>query len=652
MKRGWASFSRTRIYHGSIAIDRSRPTGHSFHMFTVRNNRGRALFSPLRLRVSPQHSLFSSTCRRLAIEEVPAAEPEPKTELTLQAKWPIAEQLYATGLYHKGRKGTKPKKPPPKTRSRVKGDQTRVNIVSDQLCDDVFSYIGSSLERHRGCDILDIYPGAGLWSSKLHEFLQPRSHVMLEPDVKLYRSFLQPLLEKPGTKLIPKSGIVWPELNSVLTPEFLPHQVLPDEPDARNDTLLVTANLAFQPKRRFLGFDSIATLVLHQFIDAIRTKGLFQRYGNIRMLLWVRTDDNMSFLPRNIQRRKRQSIDNGLLCEWVQEVCGGEASASKWFMREDALDQASLWEAAKRMREAGIETPRGRFTSGLPRALIAVDQGEPYPIPGELPPEFQRSYLGDWAELKAKDTYSSASNDEDFQRGMTLYEWRASGDAKRAERLHRYYQAVEGIVKLRQAPNPNTKELAEATAKYEADMARVPKTLVSEFLTYKDNLRSYRRHRPLLMWDKRAYEPMTVQDTEFFPNVECSLLDIQPRTPHPLLRQTGPKSSRASETFGVIMALLMQQATHPLGPALDSFWPGASDYIMPRWTTGLDLARGGFAEDLRYWEATPRLMGSEQWEQLLELWMEWPFHPQFHELIGRTSDDFNAKMDDAPPPEF
>ncbi|KAJ8125970.1 hypothetical protein O1611_g7668 [Lasiodiplodia mahajangana] len=231
-------------------------------MFTVRGSHGRAFYSPLRL--INQRSLFSSTCHRCSAVANAAIKSRYIEKSVLQTHGPVAEQLAATGIWRShGKARTRAPKSSTTTttdtttttKRRSKkgaaapptGDRSRVNVASEKLCDDILSYIGPSLQRHQGCDILDIYPGAGLWSSKLHEFLQPRSHILLEPDAELYRPMLQPLLDKPGTKLVPKTGIIWRELSSVLTPEFFPHQAIPDNPDVRNDTLLVTANIAFHP---------------------------------------------------------------------------------------------------------------------------------------------------------------------------------------------------------------------------------------------------------------------------------------------------------------------------------------------------------------------------------------------------------------------
>lgn len=180
--------------------------------------------------------------------------------------------------------------------------------------------------------------------------------------------------------------------------------------------------------------------------------------------------------------------------------------------------------------------------------------------------------------------------------------------------------------------------------------ARLPKSFLDEFVPYKDNLHASRQTPPLLQWDRRNYEPMTVQAEEFFPNTHCSLIDIQPRAPHPLLRQTGPGSNRAADMFDIVMGSLMNQSTQPLGPILDSLWPGAADYILPRWSSLQDLSRGGLPENLYYAGPIPRLLTTRQWEELIELWMEWPFRPEFNELVGRTQDD-QERFDDGPPNE-
>ncbi|KAI0401922.1 hypothetical protein F4802DRAFT_394949 [Xylaria palmicola] len=622
-------------------------------MFAVRGSHGQALLSHLRLNSG---RLVSLTCFRSASSASRlSADPtkHPRLESTvLEPHGPVAEQLMATGLWRgvpKDRVKARVARP---AKDRPSGDQARVNMVSDKLGDDILSYIGPSLKRHHGCDLIDMFPGAGLWSSKLHQFLQPRSHIMLEPDADLYRPFLQPLLDQPGTTLVPKSGIVWHELDSVLTPAYLPHQTIPDDLNARNDTLLVTANLAFHPRKRFMEFESVAALLLHQLVDAIRTGGLFQRYGLVRMLIWTRADDTQGFLPKTIQRRRRQALENDLACEWVREVCGdGNKSGGNWFAREDALNHDSLVATLKRMREERLTLPAGREPEGYFEALGDL-QARRRPTVGRNPPTFKRAYHDALTDLQAADIKQGGfDKDSADYKAMKVYKWRVNSDGKKAERLLDLWKLYDRIMTHHKSGKETAKKIAKDEAKWEMEAQGFNRTRVDEWLTYKDNLQACRGDPRLLQWDNRAYEPMMIKAEEFFPNIPCSLLDIQPRAPHPLLRQTGPKSNHAADMYDLIIGTLMGQASQPLAIGLDSLWPGASDYILPRWKSGQDLADRGFLLNLRYLEPALRVLTARQLEELLELWMEWPFRPQYHELIGRTQEFTHDAYEDTPPIE-
>src|ERR1700677_3313119 len=102
-----------------------------------------------------------------------------------------------------------------------------------------------SLEKHIGCDIIDLNPGPGVWSSALHDFLKPRTHILMEPDHASYKPLLKPLLDAEGStyKFIPKSGVIWSSLQEALSPELLPCQKTLDHGDSRleepNHTLLL-----------------------------------------------------------------------------------------------------------------------------------------------------------------------------------------------------------------------------------------------------------------------------------------------------------------------------------------------------------------------------------------------------------------------------
>ncbi|KAI8962793.1 S-adenosyl-L-methionine-dependent methyltransferase [Daldinia sp. FL1419] len=594
-------------------------------MFRVRGN--------ARHTVKPRPIFYLSSTAALTRRTLASKAPE-KSDFV--ASSPLAEKLAATGLWHPPQRGARKEGD---SQPAVSGDKARVNVVNEKLCDDIISYIGKSLRRHKGCDIIDIYPGAGLWSQKLREFLQPRSHILMEPDAELYKPFLKPILDQPNTTLVPASGLVWRELNSILTPEFLPHQKPAEGAglNRRNDTLLVTANIAFHPKKRFLSFSSMAQLVLFQFVEAIRTSSLFQRYGLVRMLIWTRHDDKYSILPKVMQKRKKLALDSELCCEWVHEVCGREGPDNSWYVRDSIIDDRSNLETWKRMRFAKIRVPEGRSSEGLKEARLNARSGKAI-LPGKRPPVFKRPYLETLDELESAHIEEIFTRDSTNYKSMRGYRWRANWEDKKHQRLFELIKGYDAINSLyRSGKTPE--EIAAREKEWTDDLANNSRGFVKAFITYKDNLHCFRQDPPLLNWDRRAYEPLVVEPEEFFPNIQCSLLDIQPKSVHSVLRQTGPNSNRTGDSFQLILSSMMSHSTLPVSQALDNLMPGAAEYIMPRWRSVRDVRHGGVVTSVKAGELTPRLLNARQWEELIELWMEWPFRPEFHELVGRTTDD-------------
>ena len=497
-----------------------------------------------------------------------------------------------------------------------------------------------------------MYPGAGLWSQKLREVLKPRSHILMEPDEQLYRPFLEPILNEPGVVLVPKSGIVWRDLNSVLTPEYLPHQTPIEDPFApspRNDTLLVTANIAFHPKKKYRSFESIALLVFHQLLDSIRSSTLFQRYGQVRMLIWSRHDDKGGLLPRMAQRRRRTAHESELTCEWVREVCGRDGPESVWFVRDTATEVYSTLRTLRKMRAARMRIPKDRETTALREARL-VRSASILKGPGKHPPAYKRPFGETLEALEDLHTKEVLEKGSEEWRSMKSYQWRQSADEKRYMQIHETMKQLDHIGELEKSGKADAAELERLGAEWDEDIRGRQKAFLQDFVTYRDNLHYIRQEPPLLHWDRREYEPLVTQPEEFYPNVECALMDIQPRDVHPLLRQRGPESNRAGDVLELVMGAMLMHGMTPVHKLLDVVWPGATDYIMPRWKSIRDLDNAGVPSvRSKYAEITPRMLNATQWEELVELWMEWPFRPELHELIGRTqdTDDPNAGADEA-----
>ncbi|KAH6653313.1 hypothetical protein BKA67DRAFT_492159, partial [Truncatella angustata] len=560
------------------------------------------------------------------------------TSANLIAATPLATQLERTRVWKKTVRSDSLKSarsaPPP-----VSGDKTRVNIVSEPLCDDILSYIGKSLEPHQGCDLIDLYPGAGLWSTKLHNFLKPRSHIMMEPDADLYRPFLEPLLERKGTTLIPKSGIVWHELNDILTPEHLPNQTVhhKDSPGAnmKNDTLLVTCNLAFHPRKRLFSFESIAMLLIHQFMDAIKNGALFHKYGLVRMLLWVRREDKINILPRLIQNRRRPSTDAELYCEAINEVVTHGGPEKKDFNRDENIERASALAVLNRMKKANIKVPEGRESDAFKQAMLdSALKPKAAPNPGSCPPVMKRNYLEMQASLEEKQPQHGTA---EFKR-LQEYGWRRTADTKRLERAHNLFSRHEELTQLKQAGKISDEELHAAEEQLSEIIDRLPVFASSEFTSLRDNLHIWKQDEPAMLWDKRTVEPIIAEEQEFYPNCDTCLLDIMPGPVHPLIRDIGAGSSRSGECFELIQKSMWANPKAPIDKALDGVYPGAADWILPRCPSFRDPARGGCLVNAKHMTLTVRTLNRKQWEELLEQWYAWPFHPEFRDLVARSQD--------------
>jgi len=551
----------------------------------------------------------------------------------LVANTPTAKNLHGIGVWASDRRTGKEKKPQPK----VKGDERRVNLVDERLCDDIFGYYGDSLrERHQGCDIVDFYPGAGVWSKKLNDLLKPRSHILLEPDEDLYKPFLAPLLEKPNTTLIPKSGITWEDLHEILSPKYLPHQVEQprDQAPTRNDTLLITANFSWFPKRKFKSWASVTQLLLFQFVDAIRSSNLGQKYGLVRMLVWTLDDEKTHLLPRCVQLRRRLAVEGELACEWVVEVAGSENTNTK-FPRDEYIDLESTQNTIDKMRANGIVTPAGRESPGLAKALAL----EHKVVAGNQPPKVTASNSAEFEDLR-----------EQLEKGLILP---MSPKRRRLTLLANYHTTDENfrvIIMEILAEKAAVSKLFEE-AKSPADLAAAQKraaewnkriaseknALVNALRPCHDNLHIFRQSPPVLHWDRRPVEPLLVKAEEFFPNVPCSLLDIQPKAAHPHIRRTN-NNSKTADVFELIVRQLIGYSASPSGDVLEKLHPGARQDIIPECPSLTDPKMGGSPMGGQWGDINGRCLNQKQLEELITAWAKSPFAPDFKDLLRYTHD--------------
>ncbi|KAG8161926.1 hypothetical protein KVR01_007691 [Diaporthe batatas] len=581
-----------------------------------------------------------------------------------EAEYPTAEKLLETGIFTPRTKSA---------RTRPGADGNRVNLVNPKLADDVIEYIRPSLERHKGCDLITMYPGAGLFTKALHDAVQPRSHILLEPDEQLYAPYLEPLLSDPAVTLLPKSGIVWQELQEILTPKYLPHQVEIDRRDfdtdpPRNDTLLVHMNLAMYPKRKYGLFDSLSRMVLYQLISSVRTSTLFQKYGLVRMLVWVPDEEKDSVIPRVLQARKKGAIEAEMVTEYIAEVCGKDGTlddetvvlnSRSTIARPHQFNLESLRQTLVRMKEAGHVTPPGRQTRLLRQfGEEKKSLSRPIPLTREAFTADKGFYV-ELADMRAqKEQGLIAPGTKEAARLKMLSHYNTWLD-KLAVRLLDFIQRSDAVAeqysKAEQARADGERERAQelldkavkANDKYNAEVRKLPEYVRQSLNLMRDQLQVLRQPAgmgPVLSWDRRPWEPLKVQAAEFFPNQPCALIDIQPKAPDRLLRHIGPGTSNAGDIFDLMLSSIMRNTLVTLADNMDHVWPGASEGLRGQCRTVHDPAMGGSPLT---GEAAPSARAANQ-AQLLDLlreFLRWPFMPTYHELVGRLEDD--GLVDDA-----
>lgn len=586
---------------------------------------------------------------------------------------PLAHELKATGIWRQVaekadvvQKRRKKGEPPVK---KPTGDKCRINITSESLVKDVISYLGPTLERHKGCDLLSLYPGAGLWTKALHDTLQPRSHLLLEPDEDLYTPFLEPLLKQDGVRLIPKSGIVWKDLDEILTPDYLPNQKEVDRrwdvPTKRNDTLLVSVNLAMYPRKKYQLFDSLSRLVMYQFINSMRTSTLFQKYGQVRILAWIPDDEKDAVLPRTLHGRKRLAIEAEMFTEYIGEVCGPDGfwieeekgysespdPAASSNRRWGQLDLESVRLAQVRMRNQGIITPKGRETR-----LMQLFKEEGRDLDQPIPPteyivttdkKAQKEYDAMLA-IHEKTPYDRASQEyKRFKMLGNYLTWRDKNEYLSFEKFVAYDGVVQAYLKAFRARKESRKQellqrAKELEKEFDLGWDKTPKYLTTIMGLGRDQARMLHHQPPhlgpVLTWDRRPYEPLTVTPYDFFPNIPCTLLDIQPRDIPARLRAIGPGTNNSGGIFDLLLGVLLQRPNSPVVGQLDILWPGAMEEIGPQLKSLLDPKMGG-SPLTGIGALTCRGMNRHQLLELLDAYVKWPFRPPYADLVGRLSEE-------------
>lgn len=437
-------------------------------------------------------------------------------------------------------------------------------------------------------------------------------------------------------ELIKKSGIIWDDLEAVVTSHLTQQtKVTPSPasaPPQRNDTLLVTANLSMCPKRPYRGFSNVGTMVLYQFLSSIRRGALLQQYGLVRFLIWTNDEDKHRILPRGLLRRRRSAFEAELSCAWLHEVCGSSVDAQeRHALRDEWLNIESCAAVVARMEAAGLAMPERRQTDMYKKiqADRAAYMGRK--LADTETPQLSRPYITEYEHLL--NTVDQSDLDGPALKRLKSLEYRDRHEAKLARKYGELLRERLAVLSL----PPSSADFAARDAAWAAAAARLNKNKSAEFQRLVDNHHLFRQSLPTLLWDRRAYEPLVAHRADFFPNAPTTLLDMQPKAVDSVLRQYGAGTTRSGEMSDVLLHMWFANTLGPLEDGLERLWGGFGSELA-QCPSFADVARGGspMAGEGR---VRARAVNEEQWLEVMRAWMDWPFRPSYVQLLGRWAEE-------------
>jgi transcription factor 1 len=534
------------------------------------------------------------------------------------------------------------------------------------------NYIGHTLEEYKGCDILDISPGACLWSRKLHEFLKPRSHILLESSPELFQPFLAPLLESPDSKykLVTKSPFEVSSYRALVDEGVFPHQVPvdPSDPKAQelNKTLLVTGSLVWDPTLPGMGFDSMAKQLYSLFTSAAWSNDVFHAYGPVRTLFWVQSDDFNQMIAKTTSKFSKQNrlleatTDMKLVVnsERVARQVGKAAIG-----RPPQYEIESTIRALRSGKEGGYEIPKHREDashlyatlveqasggSGIIRNEPMLELIQAQHLDGNVPVQFGFTSLLEtvelWKELQSeyderplilpvpmigKLTDQSKVNKKHPAAAKVVKFNRSRATTTQVMKIQSQIEATADIgeelyklelkaLKMKDGPKKDTvlKQIDDLDKAFDEAWSQIPENYHGAPISELDDRINLRYPpRPRLQWDSRPFDPLISREEEVWPRNRVSLIDATP-----IPRPVGDDPDWHEWVIDFIHGLC-ESSTKSVIAALDNMQPGLSDIVKdcPSLT---DPDKGG---RLQLKLLRVRMLTMEMIIELARAYKDWPF---------------------------
>lgn len=565
--------------------------------------------------------------------------------------------------------------------------------------DSVLKRLAPTFDRDTPCDIVDVYPQGQLWSSKIHDFFKPRTHLLIEPRQRYYRAWLNSLVKRPNStfKHLPWDPCARDTLSRLFDDDVLPKGTR-GGPDQFNRSILIFLNIA-----RLRQTTTRKSQFLLHYFEALLNNDSIHRYGMVRLIVVATAKHADILVPRTLNRRKRVALLAEATSK-VVHVAGINPPKLNWELKGLETVEKSASRTDQREKEAGIAVPEHRVPKPLELApsptYVKKWPGEKVYTYTQRP---KKSWHDEYIDLERKLRYGTLGEKAkqkrlaDRRRRLLL----ENRDAAHLDELAATRKSVdkleEKLREMKQTANYSTDQVRQVLS----EMQQLSPKRDAQYESLSWLLKLYATHQaeerrcfedngegkqlPLLQWDRRPYEPLHVNPSEFSRDTECSVVDIQPDPNSPILsrRRQYLEAGNESDYHAIVQVflylgrLLIYSGRKPLDTILQALFPGrpmpelidsipsltqlakVSVSFIPSSEQGEgaktdqeEKAVLEYADDCLSHVSWRTLPASTIWDIAAE-WHSWPFKPvavtDLHKILGGGSIDSHLTTDDGSP---
>ncbi|KAJ5711679.1 hypothetical protein N7488_005835 [Penicillium malachiteum] len=481
----------------------------------------------------------------------------------------------------------------------TKKSHAQGTLVSEELCVDALKRISPYIPQDAPLDIVDLWPGNGVWSSAVNDFLRPRRHIMIEPELDVYGPFLKQLAKSKPSYTLGSLNIYtarWPDIFK----KYLPEQKAPPRTESgdlpKNNSLLILAN----PPTPNSAKDHFTPA---RWWSAVMEGCMLQTglhcYGSVRILASFPVLDVQSVLARTVCERKRPALLTENVALHAFEFASGYELEPWHSLKTWTSIQNNMNRVTERAAAQGVTTPAGRE-----------------PIPLELAPDSPKPQRGIPYHPRAR-TEGHDNFMEVIEKGARIAEnsskyksqkvAEAKKDATRAlaslkfdnrtswvrENLATYQMAIDKLMTdlCHAAADPKMttqdlqaidKKIGDAKAALQEEIDNNHFRLHRSWDRNLDDARIERNSNNLddsvLVWDRRPFHPLHIKDDEVFPaGTRRTFIYFEPAEKCPAIALNKipmEKREKLAQLFEALSVTFGTRHQMTIAELTDSLFPG------------------------------------------------------------------------------